>query len=152
MDAATQTIVENIIRRERRSVLQYVSEAFPWTAAGEQPALAQLQKLIGEENQAIGKLMQLCARQRHTLPYVGAFPMNFTTINFLSLEHILPLLVRYEAQAIADLERDLAAIGDGETRDQVRDILTMKQRHLAELSALAAAHPETYSTVRGRAS
>ena len=39
-------VAQDIVRRESRSLLQYVSEAFPWTTREERAALATLQEMI----------------------------------------------------------------------------------------------------------
>ena len=107
-------LLRSVIRREGRSLLQYVSEAFPWTTpaspiAGE--ASAAWPPRSATPSRA---LMRFLRRQHATPPYLGAFPMGFTTINFVSLDHLLPLLVdEQRPRAIADLERDLAAADAG---------------------------------------
>src|SRR5262249_29525890 len=49
IDADSAALLQDIVRRERRSVLLYVSEAFPWTTAKDSAALAQLSGLIHAE-------------------------------------------------------------------------------------------------------
>jgi hypothetical protein len=136
MDAVTRALLEAILRREGRSLLQYVSESFPWTNPDEQAALAQLQELVQEERKATGALLQLFARREHTVPYLGSFPESFTTINFVSLDHLLPLLVDAERQGLEQLQSDLAKLTDPQLRDQVSKMVEMKRRHLATLKTL----------------
>ena len=128
--------------------MQYVREAFPWITAEEKSALAQLQKLIGEEQGAIGRLVDLLVERNHLYPYMGSFPIAFTNINFVSLEHLLPMLVDYEARSLGELECDLAVITDVEALSRVQDLVDMKRRHLDALRDLAKTCPETFSTVR----
>jgi hypothetical protein len=148
IDARTEKLLHEIVRREGRSLLQYVSEAFPWTTFEERDALTQLQKLTTEEREAIGRLMELVARRNHSYPYLGSYPTGFTNINYVSLEHLLPTLVRHEARSLGELECDLAKITDTEALAEVQELVDMKRRHLDALKKLAAAHPETLSTVR----
>jgi hypothetical protein len=147
-DARTAALLQDIVRRESRSLLQYISESFPWTTTEERDALARIEKMVEEERRGATTLGRYLVRQRHTAPYLGPYPTDFTNINFVALEHWLPLLVGYERRAIADLERDLAGLSDAEARPLVQDILETKRRHLAALAALAAAHPAEASTVR----
>ena len=49
-------VLERILRREGRSLLQYLSEAFPWTRTGTGENLANLQQVICEERDAIAAL------------------------------------------------------------------------------------------------
>ncbi|HXG12512.1 MAG TPA: hypothetical protein VNK04_22340 [Gemmataceae bacterium] len=146
IDSRTAALLQDIVRRESRSLLQYVSEAFPWVTPEERAALAELQKMINEERRAAQALGQYLVRQRVPPPYLGPYPMEYTTINYVSLDHLLPVLVENQRQAIARLERDLAAVTDAGAREQVEKILAMKQRHLTTLEAMAAAHPDRAAT------
>ena len=67
--------------------------------------------------------------------------MSFTNINYISLAHLLPLLIDYQKRRIADLERDLGRIGAAETLALVRQILEIKGRHLQTLQELAKPKP-----------
>jgi rubrerythrin len=150
-DARTAAILQDVLRREGRSLLQYVSEAFPWATAEERAALAALQKLIDEERRAAAELGRFLTRRRVALPYLGAYPMEFTTTNYVSLDHLLPLLIGQQKKAVARLEQDLAALADADARTQLERLLTMKRQHLKELESLAAAHPEKVAVSQPRA-
>jgi hypothetical protein len=128
-----------LIRREGRSLLQYQSEAFPRPHSSDDPTPAKLRELAREERDAVGSLVRFLSRRRHTVPYLGAFPMAFTTMNFVSLDFVLPRLAEDGRRAVADLERDRAALTDTEARAEVDRFLEMKRRHLKELEALATA-------------
>ena len=141
-DAPTLPVLEQLVQRESHSLLQYMSDAFPWTTAKDRDAWTELQRLIAEERQGVGALVQFLVRRRHMFPYLGGYPANFTNINFVALEHLLPLLVDHERRAIAELERDLAQLSDPEAYSQVQTYLEMKRRHLLSLGALSTAHLE----------
>jgi rubrerythrin len=142
IDAATQALLGDIIRREGRSLLQYVSEAFPWTQPEEQAALEQFQQLVQEEQQAVAGLIGFMQRRRLTPPALGTYPMSFTNINFVSLDHLLPVLANHQRQAIQALERDLTRVSDPEAQQQVQTLLAMKRRHLQALEEIARNNPQ----------
>jgi hypothetical protein len=142
MDAATEAILQDIVRRESRSLLQYVRDAYPWTNSREQQALTELLKLIEEDLKNAALLNQFLLRQHAKPPYLGPYPMAFANINYVTLDHLLPLLVEQQRQAIGRLESDLARLSDPAASAQVERILTTKQRHLKALEELSAAHPE----------
>jgi hypothetical protein len=148
MDSKTAAILQDIIRRESRSLVQYVRDAFPWTTPEEQQALAQFQAMVEEEQKCLADLSQFLTRRKQQLPYLGLYPNWFTTINYVSLEHLLPLLVNHARQNLTQLERDLAGLTDADAIEKVRQFVDVKRRHLQALEALAAAHPPTASTVR----
>ena len=85
-------------------------------------------------------LSGLLARRRHRLPpYLGPFPMSFTSINYATLDYVVPLLIDYQKHGIADLERDLTHIPDEQMAAELQKIVEMKRRHLQVLMELAAA-------------
>jgi hypothetical protein len=131
--------LEGIIRREGRSLLQYVSEAFPWVRTGTDEALTRLQQLVGEERDAVAALSRFLVRRRHTPPYLGSYPMAFTTMNFVSLDFLVPRLAEQQRRAIAELEKDRQALTDAEAKVEVDKVLQMKRQHLQTLEALAPA-------------
>ncbi|HWG43663.1 MAG TPA: hypothetical protein VN688_12825 [Gemmataceae bacterium] len=146
IDSQTQMLLQDILRRERCSVLQYVAEAFPWTTSTETKSLASLQHLIAAEREAMIGLWQYMLRQRIRLPYLPSYPANFTTINFLAFDYVVPMLIEHQRQSIADLERDLAALKDPGVRAEIEKLLTVKRQHLLQLEALVSSQPQASLT------
>jgi hypothetical protein len=132
-------VLQNIFRREGRSLLQYVSEAFPWVTQEETEALARLQVLVEDEQQALAELMRYFRKRRIAPPHLGPYPMTFTNMNYISLDHLLPVLTEYEQRSIVQLEQDLGRLSDVEARERVQRILAVKRRHLETLSDMAKA-------------
>ncbi len=130
--------LQAILRRESRSLLQYVREAYPWAKSGEQKTLSELDRLIDEEANSTAALARFLLRHHVRLPYLGAYPSHFTNVNYVGLDFLLPRLVEHQRGAIAALERDLAKLSDEDSRQQVQPILEMKRRHLKRLEELAA--------------
>ena len=142
LDAKAEQRLKELLRRESRSLLQYIADAFPWTTPEENGALSQLQGLIDEERRALSELAKFLIRNRITPPSLGPYPIAFTSLNFVSFDHLLPLMVNAQRQAVLDLERDLQSFAGPECRQQVQKILELKRKHLKTFEALAAAHPE----------
>jgi hypothetical protein len=138
IDRQTYLRLQDVIRREGRSFLQYAGESFPWTTAPQQETVAKLQQLVCEEQTGAAALARYLAKNRLTPPYLGAYPTYFTSYNFLALDRLLPLLVEHQKHGVAELQADVAAL-NGDTRKQVEQLLAMKNRHLQELEALATA-------------
>lgn len=142
IDARDSALLKDVLRRESRSFLQYVADAFPWTTSNENDALGTLQKLIEEEREAIAGLGRFLYRQRQTLPYLGAYPSHFTTLNYVALDYLLPKLAEEERAEIAGLERDLNELIDPEASAEIDKLLSIKRRHLEAIETLAA-HAKT---------
>jgi hypothetical protein len=136
MDATTVTLLQEQVRKEGRSLLQYVSESFPWTTHKNHQVLPVLFDMAKEEQQSTAALVQLLLKHRARPPYLGAYPMSFTTINYMSLDFLLPYLIDFEKRRGTELERDLASISDEEANHLLQSLLEMKRRHLATLTGL----------------
>ena len=136
MDGATAKLLGDLVRKEGRSLLQYVSESFPWTTAKNHHALPILFAMVKEEQEGTAAIVNLLLKNRLRPPYLGAYPMSFTTINYMSLDFLVPYLVDFEKRRIAELTRDLAVVSEGDAHDLLKTLLEMKGRHLLVLTNL----------------
>ena len=139
MHAETAALLQDLVRREGRSLLQYVSESFPWTTAKNQHVLPVLQNLAKEEQEGTAAIVQYLLKNRRRPPYLGAYPMSFTTINYMSLDFLIPYLIEFEKRRIAELEKDSGLVSEDEVKKLLKSLLEMKQNHLAVLSSLIEA-------------
>jgi hypothetical protein len=142
IDARTEALLQEIVRRESRSFLQYIADSFPWTTSNEHAVLAKLQQLIAEECVVVAGLGRFLVRHHLAPPYLGPYPMEFTRSNFVALDFLLPRLVEEQRRAIVALEQDLSQLYDAEARAAVQSILDTKRRHLQTLEGLTASHCE----------
>jgi hypothetical protein len=136
-DAQGLELIARQIIRDGRSLLQYVSDAFPYAPAEAEPARHRLENLVQEERAFVGRLIRHLHRHHVTPPFLAAFPTRFTTINFVSLDHILPALVKDDELGIGDLERGLAGLPESDERHLLAELLDLKRRHLQELHEIA---------------
>ena len=139
MDTSTMALLQDLVRKEGRSLLQYVSESFPWTTHEKHKVLPILFDMAKEEQDGAAAVVRFLLKQRARPPYLGAYPMSFTTINYMSLDFLLPYLIDFEKRRLAELEKDRAVLQD-EAQHLVQSLLEMKQRHLETLSRLASMH------------
>ena len=144
-DTKTQALLQDIFRRESQSFLLYVHDAFPWTTSEGEPALERVQRVIKTERLAITALGRYLLRNRVPLPFVGSYPMSFTSFNFLSLRHLIPLLIDAEKRLLADLERDMASVPDPAVDAQLAKLADVKRQNLKELATLSSPVPEPVS-------
>ncbi len=136
IDAQSTQVLQDIVRRESVSLLQYVGEAFPWTRSADGQALATLQRIVAEQRDAFTALGSWLVRKRIGLKYVGSFPTVFTHINYCTLDYLVPLVLERETKQLADLERDQPKIADSEAAALVRTIVETKRRHVQTLAEL----------------
>jgi rubrerythrin len=143
MDARTYSHLAEMVRRESRTLLQYVGDSYPWITPDEQNVLAQIRSMIQEERQGVAELMGLILRNRLTPPYIDSYPVAFTSLSFVSLEHLIPLLTANEEKDLIRLERELGELTDSEAKELVKKIVETKNRHLESLRILNAKSPQT---------
>jgi len=141
IDATTQAILQEVFRRESRSLLRYLTESFPWTTPERQAAVTLLQTWSLQEQEILAGIARYLQRHQVELPYLGAFPMDFTTINFIGLDYAVPRIIEAEKRDLADLQRDLNNLADGTARDLVEALIAVKEQHLKELQELAPGLP-----------
>jgi hypothetical protein len=134
---AWTTVLQDIVRRERQSLLQYVPEAYPWAKPGDEAALAKLLKMVEAEQGAAARLAKWLERRHMPVPPTNSFPFSFTTLNFVSVDFLIPRLVEEQRQNIAALEKDKQRIGDADVRQQVQAFIDLKSRHLQTLEEFA---------------
>jgi hypothetical protein len=135
IDSRTQAILEEVVRRESRSLLSYIGDAFPWTTTAGSPALATLDRVVKEEGAAVAALGRFLVRNHVMVPPAGAYPSSFTSYNFVALSFLVPRLEEEEKRSIAVLEADLGKIGDA-ARAPVEALLAIKKKNLEALSSL----------------
>jgi hypothetical protein len=133
MDAPTAAVLQSLVRKEGRSLLQYVSESFPYTTRKNVQSGALLLEMVREEQEATAKVVGHLLKNRVRPPYLGAYPMSFTTINYMSMDFLLPYLIDFETRRIAELEKDQTIVVDDESKELIKSLLDMKRRHLATL-------------------
>ncbi|MCI0737483.1 MAG: hypothetical protein L0Y72_00470 [Gemmataceae bacterium] len=136
MDQATFALLQDLVRKEGRSLLQYVSECNPWTTAKTEALVPRLKQMVKEEQDAAAGIARFLMKRRQRPPYLGAYPTSFTNINFIALESMLPYLVAYQKERNAEIEKDLAALTDPGARSLVYSLWEMKRRHLAMLQEM----------------
>ncbi len=138
MDARSLTLLHRLVGMGSRSLLQYVCQAFPYSADKADGAFARVQAIAAEESDATARLIRHFQKNRLRLPPIESFPSHFTTINFVSLDYLVPKLIAEHKSETAELEGRLRQIEDEDVRVLGQSYLDMKRRHLQTLHELAA--------------
>jgi rubrerythrin len=136
-DVPSYSLISDIVQRESRTLLQYVSDSYPWITSEERDVLAQIRTMIEEERQGMADLMRLLQRRRQPPPFIGNYPATFTSLSFVSLDHLIPLLTMHEREDLQRLEGEVGLISDPEADAVLQKIVEQKRRHLEKLQSLA---------------
>jgi hypothetical protein len=129
-------LVPELLRREKHSFLQYVSEAFPWAYGTSETVRAKILGMAEAEADAQARLARLLQRRRLPVPEIEAFPSAFTHYNYLTISSLRPKLLSEMKHNLAELERDLPAVADAEDRALLESYRELKRKHIQELEAL----------------
>jgi hypothetical protein len=140
MDARTQALLQDLVRRATRSMLQYVGEAYPWAAHADADLLTKVQSVIAEEEHAVEGLAAFLRKKRIAIGYLGSYPQNFTNLNYVSLDYLMPRLLDWQRKWVGVLEKDAAQIGEVEASAEVAKLVTVALRHLDDLATLTNSH------------
>lgn len=138
MEPAHIVLLHALIRRESRSLLQYAREAYPWSKANAPAAGAAVQAMGAAEAEMVGRLSQWMAKQKAPISSLGAYPMQFTTMNYTSVHSLLPRLIADAQVRIAEIERSCLVLPAGEGRALVQSLVDLKKAHLERLRELQA--------------
>jgi hypothetical protein len=133
MSGPAQSQLHGLIRKESRSLLQYLSDAYPWTPAQEVPLRDEILASARRERDAIGDLVRYCVRHQLGYPSFGAYPEHFMDLNFVSLDSLLPTLLAEQKKRIAELEWSLLTVPVG-AGELVRGLIEAKRRTLEVLA------------------
>jgi hypothetical protein len=140
IDTRTQALLQDLVRRASRSMLQYVGEAYPWAPNTDGDLLAKVQAVIREEEEAIESLATFLRKKRIPLGYLGSYPQNFTNLNYVTLDYLMPRILDWQRKWVAVLEKDASLIKDAEADAEVFKLVATARRHLDELQKLAESH------------
>jgi hypothetical protein len=138
MEPAQAALLQDVLRRESRSLLQYVSESYAWTKAEGHAACAAVTAIAQAEAAAVARLGRWLAKQRVPTTFPGAYPTHFTTANFVALHYLLPRLADDQRQRIAAVEKARASLPAGEALQQLDTLLAAMKDNLKQLEALEA--------------
>lgn len=138
MEAAQVAPLQAVLRQETRSLLQYAREAFPWTTVAGHGACDAIDSMARAESEAVAKLGRWLAKQHVPLTFPGAYPIQFTNLNFIAVAAFLPRLVADQRRRIAEVERARAVLADAQGCALVEELLQLKKKHLQQLIDLTS--------------
>ncbi len=139
MAQSSSEFLKATFRKESRSLLQYVSEAYPWTLHPESAPLRTVLHFAKSELVALAQLGKAMMKARMGLPLPGAYPQSFTTLNFIALDFLGPMLVADQKRCLAELDEGLNWLPPGDTRHALEHLVDLKRKHLEKLESMQPA-------------
>jgi hypothetical protein len=143
-DSNTGEILNRLMARLYRSLLQYAVDCWPWTSASESDADPPEQKAIEQlaraQKEFVARLVDLIVEQAES-PDFGNYPDN-SELHYVALDYLLGKLVADEQDLIAEFEVARPLLEqDPEAAALVAEILSAEIENLARLRELSKAVP-----------
>jgi hypothetical protein len=138
-------LLNRLLVRIYRGVMQYAVECWPWSAAAdangvEPPEQRAIEKMAARQQQFIGRLVGLLSKRRAAVDF-GVYPDN-SELHYVSLDYMIGKLIADEERLVAELESAQKGLqGDPEAAKLVAELLAAEKQHLAQLRDLAAKAP-----------
>lgn len=137
MSRDDQRRLQELVRRESRSLLQYVRGASPYAAGDDRKIRDDVMRIAEEESLALDRFSEFLADSRVTPPQLGSFPIVFTDLNFVRIRHLVPKLIAEQRRDITSIEADRGAVADATAGAEIERMIELHRRHLKELESLA---------------
>ena len=136
MNSPDSQRLQEVYRREFRSLLQYARGSAPYATGADRTILDSVMRIATEEATDLEAFGELLDKNRITLPYLGSYPMGFTDLNFVTIRHLLPKLIAEQKRDLAKLEAEIPEYTDVIARAAMQRLAELHRRHLKELEAL----------------
>src|SRR5688572_16303229 len=101
---ASIDVLNRLLAILNRSLPMYLNDATPWTHPGDEQAAQTLQRIVEDQRRDLNRLAEFIIERSGRID-PGQWPMEYTDLNFLSLDYLLHELVRHQQQDIAQIER-----------------------------------------------
>lgn len=141
----TNAVLNRLRVIHNRSLPTYVSYAVPWSHAGGEAAAETLALVVSDHKDMVDRLGELILENGGT-PEPGSFPIEFTSLHFLSLDFLLQKLARNQEKMIQEIGNCVEQLHLSPSSQAVaQEALGEAKGHLESLRELVsdAATPES---------
>jgi hypothetical protein len=130
-------VLADVVIDLSRCLLQYVGESWPWTP-GDAAEHEVIENLVVRQQQNVANLADILLRRRKYIDF-GAYPTEFTDLQYLALDHLLDQIVASERALVDTIGQAVTtAAGDDEAQTALESSLTVERENLGRLEELAA--------------
>ena len=140
-DSNPGDMLNRVLARLYRSLLQYAVDCWPWTsatdtAASEMPEQRVIEEMTARQQEFVARLADLITRRGDVVDF-GSFRDN-SELNYVSLDYLLGKLIADEQGLIAELQVALPALQhDAEATALVSELLAVETQNLTQLRELS---------------
>ncbi len=120
-----------------RSLPMYLDEARPWACRDDEPAEKALAEMT-VDGRALAARVAEAIIEHGDRPEPGRFPTEFTAMNDVSVDYILPEVIRRQRGHVAEIELCVAGLeGIAALHALAEDVLEHTKTHLRALEETA---------------
>ncbi|MFQ5731426.1 MAG: hypothetical protein ACE5KM_05660 [Planctomycetaceae bacterium] len=120
-----------------RSLLQYSSEAWPWTAAEAQQRRAQIEELVARQSALVGRIAEFLEDRDWAVEF-GAYP-DYSDLHFVSIDFLLSHLAMNAEDLVTEAESTRALFtGDADGAPLLQGVVNEQRQIAAALRELCA--------------
>ena len=133
-DPAVLEALNRLLRVLYRSLPMYLAEGQPWTGRRDDPAEETMRNVVADQREMSVRIADFVMDNRGIVDD-GDFPMEFTDLNFLSLDALLPRLQEYQREDVATIEHVIAWLppDEPEALALAQEALGQERAHLEML-------------------
>jgi len=129
-------ILNDLLNRISRSLLQYVGESSTWTGPRDAARGEAFQALVRRQQFAAERIAGLLTERRAAV-VLSNYPREQSALHFVTLDFVRPRLIEDEQTLISMLKSAVQALcGDPEAVRLVEQLLADEEQTLATLRAL----------------
>jgi hypothetical protein len=129
-------ILTRVLLRDSSSLLQYLRGSGSWVDARALAAAYRMEQLAEAEDRAVQVVADILRRAKIP-PAPPHFVQKYSSLNYLGLDHLLPILLSEHRTLLLEQEKDVAML-DLALRQKLQPMLEMKRKSIAELEKMCA--------------
>lgn len=142
-DSQINDVLNDLLVQIHRSLVQYVHEAWPWKHNGDEAVLAVINELAKAQQEDSRSLFQFLL-DRDERPDLGVYPTDYTSLHFVSLDYLYPLIVEGQKELVEQIEAAVPVCGcDPSVCGLIERIAASQREGLAKLQNVTPPSPAT---------
>ena len=142
MNQSSDDILNRLVPRVYRSLLQYTVECWPWTPSAESadgisPEQKAIEQMASRQQEFVGRLVDLLSRRGVVVDFDN-YP-DYSELHYVALDFLLGRLIADEQRLVAELETARGAIhNDPPAATLVVELIAAEKQNLVRLRELAS--------------
>jgi hypothetical protein len=134
-------ILNRVVARLYRCLLQYAMECWAWTSDAETPGVEPpeqkaVEQMAARQREFVARLADLITQRGAAVDF-GNYP-DFSEMHYVSLDYLLGKLIADEQKLISELEAAHPALSDATARGLLSEVLASEKDNLVRLRGMAA--------------